>query len=1851
MKKIFFIFLSIIILLIKKIYTIHCGEEIIDHCIQCGTDENNETCIQCENNYFLFLFNYLCLPCDNLYYGDVACDGNCHRNGNIFSCDENGCKEGFYNINGVCFKCDQNSPNCVKCNYLPPEGYSPTDTNERIFKCTECISNEYAIINNACHKCNIGNCTKCIYIDNSTNSICIECKDNFYINSIGGCSEIYTKYSIGGYCIYSTDNPKDYDNIHCVAYERYTIANHTKFIECPSYCQKCYYNINTNKVECQECFHRYKLNLNGTCINCGFKCEFCNLNNNQSPICTQCESEYNINNGICFKCPDNCKYCRYENNSSKCTECNYYYGLNDLGECISCPENCYQCRIENNSPKCIVCNKNYKLNNISQCTLCPAYCLDCQQNPNGILLCSDCLNGYILSSTKQCLKCPDNCSKCKVNSNEQTECINCNIGFALKDGICIECSTIQEIGGSGCDRCRYNYNSARYECINCINNNNYAFIQNTYKCLLNSISTYKNIRGCLIANFNEEKNTYECITCKQEFIPILNDKSCKLPNEANLKEYCKEANNIGTEQNPKYSCLKCKSIENINLIKIIDFREVNDCYKRENELIRCLTGIKYENNTIQCTKCISEFLFTYSDVYNRDICDEKCKVGFFNKNGWCYKCDNIIQGNEGCLNEYGCEYLPQDDHFNCNKCKNGYFNYTYGQCFSCAIRDSPCIECHQDIVENKFICDKCMDGYIKNEYGKCELITCDEYPEITPGCVICSDKINEYKPLNKCQSCKYGFFKTKDESCAFCKNLNNGGYYCELCEYAKDENGTEINEIKCRSCWSPLNSHGKCYGSGDYIDYEIGLKCKEIDFILREDNSKQQLVCTECYDNYILVNGSCIYYDDYMHYKDYMYDEDYLHNIPNCIQTYDIEHEKINESQNSYEIKPKCKICRFEYFINDKGGCDFYSADNCSFSSIFSNKNSSRYSNCVSICKNYEKYVSIEYYYELDIENDKNIYKLDINDLMNSKINYTDNQDLMNIINKGYLCLSNSGEGGKISPQNLRKCKKAKYITNNDTYICIDCLDNYSLDNETNLCKQSIQVKMNIHPGIGGCQVIQNIGTYNNPIYSCIKCYNQNDLLITIENNAKFCESRNGELEGCIMAYADTSYLNNIYNCTECKNGYISYYNNFFEKRICQNIYMKPDKIKLLDNRKFSNDVEHVNTTNGKCKDKYFTPDGERCYACNNRTVGIVGCKGSCIFSEKKNITLRCEEGKCKTGFIEGIKGVCESCDKVNLGCIDCHYENNTYPQDYYGLKRKRRFVCEQCDKGYLISADGTCHHCSTLGFNNCKNCSNDSNNEIICVECDKGYFISNEGKCIQCYYNQVRGKNNRCIECNDIENGGIEGCQACSNINDQIICHRCDENYLLYKDKNICLKKSYNIGLSKIQLYCTQVTKNNLNQFICTQCQEKYVLLNEISYSICVRAEYFEYFFDFSYAISCEEFINIGTEQIPKYTCTRCREDYVGYDNYFKGYIKITNLTTNTSFCISESDYNYQFNNYIALENCSEATMIKEHEIMEFNYTKCKENNTLKFYEDINSSLCINTFYEEKEKECAIKYCRICEKDNNYYCKICLPSNYEVNPLTGGCVRKTDKVPAIDFKDIFRFELNRQKLIGGKILEGPFLSLRGLTNSQINTGHTFLVYLTFILQTNDTYRNLEEGIKVPTYCQIVESVDETDDEANIVDYDCIGNLVENYNLSKYQLQKIEESSRDNENLLGNSNLDELASETDLENINKKTKTNYDLEAFIKLTTFSLDEIKSITSTDYHFEFTLKGKLNRNLEVGTINAQIPLSQIKDKKVECKFNIKENNKAELSCDINLEEYKDYNKFSFKVTEIGSNENPI
>ena len=79
-------------------------------------------------------------------------------NGDIFSCDENGCKEGFYNLNGICFNCSVGSSGCKIYSYTLNE------KNEHEYYCSVCLNNEYILNSQGkCQHCSINFCRKCHY--------------------------------------------------------------------------------------------------------------------------------------------------------------------------------------------------------------------------------------------------------------------------------------------------------------------------------------------------------------------------------------------------------------------------------------------------------------------------------------------------------------------------------------------------------------------------------------------------------------------------------------------------------------------------------------------------------------------------------------------------------------------------------------------------------------------------------------------------------------------------------------------------------------------------------------------------------------------------------------------------------------------------------------------------------------------------------------------------------------------------------------------------------------------------------------------------------------------------------------------------------------------------------------------------------------------------------------------------------------------------------------------------------------------------------------------------------------------------------------------------------------------------------------------------------------------------------------------------------------------------------------------------------------------------------------------------------------------------------------------------------
>ena len=94
--------------------------------------------------------------------------------------------------------------------------------------------------------------------------------------------------------------------------------------------------------------------------------------------------------------------------------------------------------------------------------------------------------------------------------------------------------------------------------------------------------------------------------------------------------------------------------------------------------------------------------------------------------------------------------------------------------------------------------------------------------------------------------------------------------------------------------------------------------------------------------------------------------------------------------------------------------------------------------------------------------------------------------------------------------------------------------------------------------------------------------------------------------------------------------------------------------------------------------------------------------------------------------------------------------------------------------------------------------------------------------------------------------------------------------------------------------------------------------------------------------------------------------------------------------------------------------------------------------------------------------------------------NNLVINKL--GTVRITDIVPTVTWKDIYNFDITATKTIDDKEVNAPTLTMRGITSSQINPLHEFIIYLIFRL--SGGARNMEENneIKIETTCRVKNS-------------------------------------------------------------------------------------------------------------------------------------------------------------------------
>ena len=1752
--------------------SLKCGENSIAYCIECDSGDNS-LCAKCEDKYFLYYDKKSCIACNDENYGQIGCEGNCdgsdYEKTRFAFCEEGGCKDGYFNLLGVCYECEEDELyGCAKCE-IQPEGNNI---------CLECESKEYKLTDSGtCERCEMEKCDKCFFNDDYTQKECIKCSNYYYKNSDGECIECRFIPISNGVCYICSDDQTNTDISFCNCDPFYINDGNNQCKKCPEGCFNCFWNEELNAAKCITCNDFYVINSEQTCNYCGDECKFCSLDESRDKTaCLACKSGILLSDNTC------------PNSISDCDE--------------------HILKESSKEPICVICSE-----------------------------------GYILNSENQCIKYEDD--------ELETGCI------------------------------LYKNNEEKKECLKCDDKYySYAYIINKYECL-NNDNRYENYYGCIKANYNEETNNYECLQCKPGFTYIINNQLCI---------------NINDEYN------------------VIDFDLAPKCLEAYNH-----------SSYYSCTKCIEN-----ASINAEGKCE--CDFGFFSKDDLkCYKCDDEKEGNPGCNREKGCTYYS-NKQLNCNECKEGYFEYTKGQCFSCENEIPHCNKCHFDEDEQKLKCDNCKDIYIPDEENnKCILNDCNEYPEIAPGCIICKDKLDQYKLNNKCQTCKYGYFKTKEETCVYCRDEKYGGPSCYECGYEKDENDEETNNIICKDCFSIfkyineydstfLLSNGKCYNA----KYDFPEKCFKYE--LKKENDIEKLECTICpYGYYLNSEKKCINFMDKIetipnckshlfkilnilfHFSPNSEDhklypgDKYNSNNDNYVKKYLDNFSTLNLYMNNmnFPIKTYCESCDRGYFINDEGKCEEIYMEKCSGHFIIQNLER-RLWECLSFC--YGKYSPIylvfnnnnliDYNFEYHNNSsemfiDGAFYLEELSSIIYNYFIYINDKEFKNFILDNLICIKKETK--------FEGCYYIIYVPKTKSYHCLLCEVDYMLDKETGLC---IRNKEYIDKFLD-CDT-ENLGTNLSPKYSCKSCSNYYDILVSLDNGFKDCfEDYFNYIDiVCEQGESNSPYEQPLFNCTSCDSEYNLIYSNYYQRSICvRNIedIFEEDYFPYLD----SEEEENIPANEeGICQKNYFTPDGKKCYKCDNEKLGISGCKGECSFSSERYPSILCKS-ECKDGYIEISEGICKPCSEVKEHCSECHYEDSL-PNGYIGIYKTRFVVCDSCKDGFTITKEGKCISCDDdLQLHKCSKCKMDEKTEeYICIECNSDdYFIGERGACEECLLPAIYMKG-KCINCSDVNQGGVLNCHYCEKNEDgnNIICRECNDDYILLTNNNTCLKRENNEELKQSE-FCLELKYQN-DKYICSRCKPEFSLLNIDNNVKCTRIPtlydsnfkyyyYYHYFYevfnsheifynyfsnDYNYKrgfyLPCKEAVNLGTKENPLYSCSECytvfdSDKYNKIYNTFHRYdtnqiphndglflenegnlpVKIMEISMNNiSYCLQMRE---------RTNNCLEAVykILNGKEI--YNCTKCIKDYILFYSEKIDINYCAKEEKEFIEDDCYVENCQECALDNSHFCLNCFSSDYDINKVTGSCVLKTETIPSITWKDVYRLNLNGQKEINGQMVTGPSLILRGITNSQINSKHAFLVYLTFKIRYG--LRLLQETIKIKALCETDMDLEKTEENVNIVDYECIGTSTVDDN---YELVGIEKDN-DDENIKNSdfSVINEIIEET----IKKGDDLSLKSES-IFLTTDDIivfiiyEDNKNKHSINNTFNFTLNGIINKDtsLSPNTLyDSQVEMFNITDE-TKCSFYLGNGREAKLSVFLELKNDVGKKEIYFKNPEIKiSNENLI
>lgn len=597
------------------------------------------------------------------------------------------------------------------------------------------------------------------------------------------------------------------------------------------------------KDVCLECVsHKYS---NGAyCDPCDPKCKECSTVYSN---CIDCYEGFYLKGSSCLKCDDKlCAKCVYEQ-GYKCTECQSGYSVYESdGLCKKCDETCNTCKGPENN-KCTSCSDGYFAPPQSDstqgftCSGCATNCKTCHGTT--ISECDECDDGYF-KSDNQCLSCSKNCSTC---SGTRTNCTSCPGGFYLKDSVCLSCA----------ENCLTCTGPESYECNVCVE----GYILYSGTCQTCQYAT--GIIGCPRCKRNHN-NEIVCSECPPGYHESEDNDG---DDDTTICEACRDYySNCLSCPTSTYKCEKCKDGYYIDSISF--------CSECEAPCLTC------EGSGTACTSCIEGY-FLNKEKSECEHCPANCLYCSSGTN--CTTCNNTYYPVNGLCKDCheSCEYC-HDDTNACDECREKFYFNQDKRCVSCPTHcnkcnSTYCFICEKDFYSVDGVCTPCADVC-----SHCDGPTVDDCIECDPGfyfsesfsaCYKCDDSCATCQSSGSCTTCATGYYPGQyggcykcEMNCLECTSFSN----CKVCKdgfrlyYRENENEPDCQPCKNRGCKSCKDAVDKCTecidgyysASKDSNNYVNCQSCPEGCRKCSAD-SKGQLQCTECSDEYFLQNGRC----------------------------------------------------------------------------------------------------------------------------------------------------------------------------------------------------------------------------------------------------------------------------------------------------------------------------------------------------------------------------------------------------------------------------------------------------------------------------------------------------------------------------------------------------------------------------------------------------------------------------------------------------------------------------------------------------------------------------------------------------------------------------------------------------------------------------------------------------------------------------------------------------------------------------------------------------------------------------------------------------------------------------------